>query len=349
MSIIRVLLFPFSALYWCITLIRNKLFDTHILPQTSCAKTVIAIGNITVGGTGKTPHVHYIVSALHKKHNCAILSRGYKRATKGYIDTLQCPSPSALGDESYMYHQKFPDIAVAVCENRVYGAQQILRQFPDTDVIVLDDAYQHRHIKPHLTILLIDYTRPLTSDSVFPAGRMREGAYARKRADVIIVSKCPQTISDTEKNHLSTSLQVHPNQYILFSHISYGTPYHIKNNTEITIAELISHNNNILLLTGIAQATPMKTYIQSFTQKDITHCEYPDHHNYSSTDIQSISNQAHELNAIIITTEKDMYKLLEHTITHYTDAVYVLPISVSFSPTDHNILMKSIHDAIKNT
>ncbi|MFW5851235.1 MAG: tetraacyldisaccharide 4'-kinase, partial [Bacteroidota bacterium] len=259
MIFFRFLLYPFTALYWLITFLRNKLFDIHVLSEISCEKPVVAIGNITVGGTGKTPHVRFIAQQLVHKYSLAILSRGYKRATKGYVDSLQAPSPKALGDESYMYHRIFPGMLVAVCERRVRGVQKIIRKHPHVDVILLDDAYQHRHIKPACNILLIDYNRPLSNDAVFPLGRMREGAYAVKRADVIIFTKCPQ-LTDEEKQQLLDSLKYRNSQPVLFSRMEYGNPYHIVHTNEVHTETLIS-GKHVVLVTGIAQADVLKDYV----------------------------------------------------------------------------------------
>jgi tetraacyldisaccharide 4'-kinase len=321
MNFLRFVLYPFTALYWTITFVRNKLFDWHILSEFRCAKPVVAIGNITVGGTGKTPHVRFIANEMHNRYTCAILSRGYKRATKGYVDSLQAPSPKALGDESYMYHTSFPDMLVAVCERRVQGAQKIIRKHPHIDAILLDDAYQHRHIKPSVNILLIDYNRPLSSDTVFPFGRMREGAYAVKRADIIIFSKCP-ALSDEDKKTLRNSLAYRTFQAVLFSQVEYGLPYHIEHKIELTMNDALS-GRSVILLTGIAQVQSMKDYVQAYALS-LTHLEYADHYEYTSADVSRISSiaQSQQSSPVIITTEKDMAKLIDAGITEIDIPVY---------------------------
>ncbi len=244
-----------------------------------------------------------------------------------------------------MYHRVFPNMLVAVCERRVRGVQKIIRKFPHVDLILLDDAYQHRHIKPACNILLIDYNRPLSKDAVFPLGRMREGAYAIERADLIIFTKCPQ-LSDTDKKQLLESLKYRKSQPVLFSHVEYGNPYHIVHKDEVQTETLI-FGKHVVLVTGIAQADALKYYLKSYAA-ELTHCAYADHYDYTAEDVAAITDSAQlsQADCLIITTEKDMSKLVEAGIANTDIPVYVLPITISFSENDERILMNTIAEAI---
>lgn len=343
MRILSFVLLPFSGIYWCITFIRNYMFDKGIIAQTSFSIPIISLGNITVGGTGKTPHSQYLISQLQHTHSLAVLSRGYKRKTKGYVDNTSINiKPENIGDEPYMIHKIFPNCIVAVCENRVEGVKTILKKHPLTNCIILDDAYQHRHIKPGYQILLVDYTRPIWNDYVFPAGRLREGTYAVSRANTIIVTKSP-FISNDEKQIWRKKLQLHSNQKLIFSSISYGKPYSIFTKKPADSISSIVENKKVLLVTGLARAEALLQHIKTYSP-NIVHFEFPDHYNYTKTDIQNISayiENKHEW--IIITTEKDMHKLLYAGLSE-TISSYVIPIEPVFNPDDESILDEEIRN-----
>ena len=218
MKQLRYILLPFSGLYWLFTYIRNLCFDNHILPQTEFPLPLISVGNITVGGTGKTPHVQYLVNLLRNK-NVATLSRGHKRKSKGFVLANAETSVSTLGDEPFLLQQRFPDLHVAVCEQRVEGVSKLLETVGGLDAIILDDAYQHRHVKPGLQLLMVDYNRPLWNDWVFPAGMLREGTYAVARAHIVVVSKCPQNMAESETHVWRQKLRLRSNQQIGRAHV----------------------------------------------------------------------------------------------------------------------------------
>lgn len=342
MRILQYILVPFSCIFWCITFIRNYLFDKGIIPQTSFSIPIISLGNITVGGTGKTPHTQYLISQLQHTHTIATLSRGYKRKTKGYFDSTSINTkPETLGDEPYMLHKRFPKCTVAVCENRVEGVRAILTKHPQTNCIILDDAYQHRHIAPGYQILLVDYTRPLWNDFVFPAGRLREGAYAISRANTVIVTKCP-FITDDEKQVWRKKLQLQHNQKLFFSSIAYGKPYSIFSNKHADSISALLENKKVLLITGLARADSLYHYIKTYAP-DLVHFEYADHYNYTKTDITEITAHIDHIDEwIVITTEKDMHKLIYAELPE-TITSYVIPIEPVFNSDDETALLQEIN------
>ena len=329
MRIIRYVLFPFSCIYWCITYIRNVMFDKGIISQSAFPIPIISFGNITVGGTGKTPHTQYLISKLQHTHSVATLSRGYKRKTKGYVDTTQTEiTPQIIGDEAFMTHKNFPNCIVAVCEKRVVGVQSILTKHPHINCIILDDAFQHRHILPGYQILLVDYTRPIWNDFVFPTGNLREGTYAVARAHAVIVTKCP-FITDDIKKMWRKKLRLQAHQKLFFSSISYGKPYAMFSKKHVDSLSKLLENKHVILITGLARADSLYQYIQTYTAH-LVHFEYPDHYEYTTTDIADIVNATKNISEyVIVTTEKDMHKLhfagLPDTVNGY-----VIPIEPTF-------------------
>lgn len=302
---IKYILFPFSILYWIYTYCRNVCFDLHLLSQTSFCVPIISFGNITVGGTGKTPHVQYAIQALGDR-NIATLSRGYKRKSKGFVLADENVSVAELGDEPYLLKQRFPQIHVSVCEKRVDGMNQLLDKITDLQVVVLDDAFQHRYLKPSLQILLVDYNRPLWKDCVFPVGFLREGKYAVNRADAVVVTKCPETLSETERTIWRKKLRLNQ-QPLFFSTMKYGAVYNFTTKQPAENNQFFA-NKSICLITGIAQPKPLIEYVESFGGK-VTHQSYPDHYSYSESDKLQLQKLSETY--IMVTTEKDVYKLTE--------------------------------------
>lgn len=317
MRLISYILFPFSLIYWFWTYCRNLLFDWGVLSQTTFSTPIISIGNITVGGTGKTPHVQYLAQLLHDK-KIATVSRGYKRKTKGFILADEKTTVDEIGDEPFQLHQRFPNIHVAVCEKRVVGVSNLLSKIPDIQVILLDDAFQHRYIKPQLQVVLIDYNRPLWDDHVFPMGFLREGKYALSRADVVVITKCPKDLHVDTKQAWIHKLALQ-NQKIFFSTMEYGALYEYSTKEAHDIQDICT-NNSVCVITGIAQPKPLINYIKSFGGVVIEKT-YPDHYSYSQNDVDEIQKFADE--HVLITTEKDIYKL--STILPETK-LYVVPI-----------------------
>lgn len=245
-------LWPVSMLYGIGASIRNKLFDWGMLRSRSFPFPLICIGNLTVGGTGKTPHTEYLIRLLKKEFKVAALSRGYKRETKGFVLASSSSTAAEIGDEPFQMARKFPDITVAVDADRCEGINLIQEKCPATEVILLDDAFQHRYVTPGLSVLLTDYNRPIYEDQLLPAGRLRETRNGKKRADMIIVTKCPAGLSDTEQESIKRKLQPHSGQKVLFTTMKYGKLQPLFANAAERSLDSLKKQEEILLLTGIA-------------------------------------------------------------------------------------------------
>lgn len=324
----RYLLFPFSILYWIIIKIRNGLFDKNILKSSSFNFPIINIGNLAIGGTGKTPMTEWIVTALKDELKVAILSRGYKRRTKGFAIANENTTALEIGDEPMQYHQKFPNVTVAVGEERLVAIPQILFQKPETQLIILDDAFQHRWVRAGLNIVLTDVNNLFTRDVMFPVGDLRDVRTSIKRADIIIVTKCDEQFSKTNANEIERELKLLLHQKLFFTTIKYGNPYHLFSGDNIQLHE----NLDILLLLAIANPLPVKKYIH----QKIRYYEmltYTDHHIFSTGDLADIIDQYNKLESekkIILTTEKDAVRLLKYQTELSGFPIYVLPIEHQF-------------------
>lgn len=330
-------LYPLAFLYGIAVGIRNRLFDWGLLRSCSFDIPVICIGNITVGGTGKTPHTEYLIRLLQKKFQVAVLSRGYKRKSKGFILATMDTPVSQIGDEPYQMKQKFPNAHVAVDADRRNGIRKLCKDniVPEADVILLDDAYQHRYVTPGINILLTDYNRLICEDTLLPAGRMREPASGKNRANIIIVTKCPRDIKPMEYRIITNKLDLRPYQSLYFSAITYGelTPLSTETTAKRPLNSL-NDNDNILLLTGIASPKQIIKELNKYTNH-IESIAFPDHHNFSDKDIEHIKHRFNQLNEgsrLIITTEKDATRLIKHPRMdkQMLDSIYVLPIEIEF-------------------
>jgi tetraacyldisaccharide 4'-kinase len=324
----RYLLFPFSVVYGAIVWLRNWLFDKNIFKSASFNFPIICVGNIATGGTGKTPMTEYLVQILKTEFKTATLSRGYKRKTKGFAIANDSTTAIDIGDEPMQFHQKFPDITVAVGEERLVAIPQILHQRPGTRVIILDDAFQHRTVKAGLNLLLTDYRNLYTRDLLLPAGDLRDVKTSSKRADVIIVTKCKPALTPEEKGTIIEEIAPLPHQSVFFTEIVYSQPYHLYNKS----AGDISSTTDILLLCGIANPKPLKeflaTYVHSYDM-----LRYADHHIFTTDDLREIKQQFKKLpasNRMIITTEKDAVRLEKFRDELTAFPIYVLPIKHRF-------------------
>ncbi|HPR30778.1 MAG TPA: tetraacyldisaccharide 4'-kinase [Prolixibacteraceae bacterium] len=329
----RYLLYPFSLLYGLLVSIRNFLYDSKILHPHSFRVPVISVGNLTVGGTGKTPHAEYLISLLSKEFRVAYLSRGYKRKTRGFqLATLQSTYLD-IGDEAVQIKQKFPDIMVAVCEKREKGIRHLIdRITPGAEVILLDDAFQHRSVEPDINILLIDYTRPVFDDHLLPVGRLREPARSRYRANLIIYTKCPPKLSPIEQRIIKSGLDIRPYQDLFFTRIGYGEITPAEKGLSLFADDM--RNYSVLLVTGIAHPMPLLEYLQGQVGQIVLK-KYPDHYAYSENDMREIEASFRELSSdkkLIITTEKDLVRLksVEHAPEGFFRNVYYIPIAVRF-------------------
>ena len=305
---------PLSWLYGAGVYVRNKLFDAKILRETEFDVPVVSVGNITVGGTGKTPHVEYIVSRLSGSRNVAVLSRGYKRKTKGFIIANSKSSPDRIGDEPYQIWQKFGGcVKVAVCEKRTHGIRELMRLHPDTELIVLDDAFQHRYVKPKVSVLLMDYNRPVYKDRLLPLGRLRESVHALGRADMIVVTKCPDQMQPLDYRLIEKNLELMAYQKLYFSRFRYESlqPVFPDESPYYASLEELNERDTVLLLTGIAHPRYFVRYFTPYGFR-IKVSHFPDHHDFTRTDLQEIERKFEEMEGerkIIITTEKDAVRL----------------------------------------
>ena len=282
----RILLLPFALVYGLIVWIRNWMYNKNILRSSSFGLPVICVGNLSVGGTGKSPMVEYLVFNLNNYFKVATLSRGYKRKTRGYALASEHTTAIDIGDEPMQFHLKFPDVPVAVGEERIVAIPQLLHDRPETQVVILDDAFQHRAIKAGFNILLTDYGNLFTRDFFLPTGDLRDMRSSYKRADVVIVTKCKHDLSDEEKKSITEEINPLPHQKLFFSAISYGTPYHITRHNFTYIDE----QTEVLLVTGIANPKPLKKFLEDriYTYYMM---HYSDHHIFSIDDWRDIKKR----------------------------------------------------------
>jgi tetraacyldisaccharide 4'-kinase len=369
MKYLRWLLLPFSLLYGFVIIMRNWFYDGGLFKSYRFTKPVISVGNLEVGGAGKSPMTEYLIRLLKPDYKLATLSRGYGRETKGYLvaeeesqesrvrnqETTSATATTTatslsrqIGDEPAQFKQKFPDITVAVCEDRVEGLKQLL---PYHDLILMDDAYQHRAVEPGLSILLFDYNRINEPHFLLPAGNMREPMSGRWRAQIIIVSKCPAKLTDDEKNALAYKIEPLPYQQLFFTSIAYQSLHDLEGNPANV---LIDKDTTVFLLTGIANPQPLLQYLSNSTSYVIHH-NYPDHHPFSLKNITKLAGEfaAHpSQKKIIVTTEKDAQRLDESWLITGQPAdeklpVFVIPISVEFLNGSNHQFDKIVIDYVR--
>jgi tetraacyldisaccharide 4'-kinase len=324
----RVLLVPFSLPFWLAVGTRNFLYDRNIIRSAGFGLPVICIGNLTVGGTGKSPMVEYLVTLLKDRFRVATVSRGYKRRTKGYALANANSTALDIGDEPMQFHLKFPDVPVAVGEERLVAIPQLLHDYPDREVIILDDAFQHREIKAGLNILLTDCHNLFTRDFYLPAGDLRDLKSSYRRAQIIIVSKCSIHLSETEKEKIIKEIRPIRGQHIFFTTIEYDLPYHI---TSRAIRNP-DFNTEILLVTGIANPRPLKKLLEE-KSGSYHMLQYPDHHIFTIDDLKDIRRRFDAIasdDKIILTTEKDAVRLDKFRMQLEDMPVYVIPIRHNF-------------------
>lgn len=355
---IKTSLLPLSWLYGIVVSVRNKLFDWNIFKQKQYPQiSVICVGNLTVGGTGKTPHIEYLIELLKPKYKIAVLSRGYKRQTSGFILANEQSDYSEIGDEPFQIKRKFPDILVAVDKNRQNGIEQLL-QLPENqkpEVILLDDGFQHRWVKPSYSIVLSDYNRPMYEDKLLPAGRLRESLAGLARTNIVLITKCPKEMKPIDMRIASNSFKLFPYQSLMFTSMAYGqlTPLDIRNKASLDLSALV--DKEILLVTGIASPEPLLKKLKEYSSR-IAHLAFPDHHHFTEYDIETIADQFGELpegKGMIVVTEKDAVRLLsikklpEEIISY----IYYLPIQVVFLNEEEQIQFnkKILNHVRKNT
>ncbi|MBF1568199.1 MAG: tetraacyldisaccharide 4'-kinase [Prevotella shahii] len=325
---------PLSWLYGLGVGFRNLLFKLGILKSRAFDIPVISVGNITVGGSGKTPHVEYLVSLLKDKMKVAVLSRGYKRKSKGYVLANDDTTMREIGDEPYQMKQKFPELYVAVDKKRTEGIDRLTHdeQTKDVDVILLDDAYQHRYVKPGVNILLVDYHRLIIYDKLLPAGCLREPKEGKSRADIVIITKCPKDLRPMEYRVLMKALDLYPYQSLYFTTLIYDNLKQVYGTESMPINSL-PNRCNVLLLTGIASPKQMQNDLSVYNY-NLSYLSFSDHHNFSKKDIRTINRKFAELPSpkVIITTEKDVarIKFVEGLNDEVKESMYALPVRIQF-------------------
>lgn len=327
-------LYPLSLIYGMLVTVRNALYENKILKSKSFDFPVICVGNLTVGGTGKTPHVEYIIRLLKNEFGVAVLSRGYKRKTKGFKLAGEDDTAKTIGDEPLQMKQKFPDVTVAVDEKRVRGIEK-LSERDDLNAVILDDGFQHRKVHAGLNILLSDYNRPFTRDHFLPFGRLREHAHEHRRAHIIIITKCPKDMKPIEKRLMDKELKIYPFQYLYFTSYEYGNLKKVFDpDVEYTLEELSSSPHDIIGFSGIARNKLFKNKLNKLGTLRKTF-KYPDHHYYKPEELKRITNQFEKIESqkkILITTEKDAVKIkqMDDVPEIVKKHLYYLPIRVVF-------------------
>jgi tetraacyldisaccharide 4'-kinase len=323
-----MLLFPFSLIFGLIILIRNKLFDKGIFSSSSFNLPVICVGNLTAGGTGKSPMVELILKKLIGVHKPAVLSRGYKRKTAGYALANEQSTALEIGDEPMLFHNKFPGVTVAVGEERIVAIPQLLHDKPETDVIILDDAFQHRYVEAGMNLLLTDCNNLFTRDWFLPTGDLRDLPSSYKRAHVLMVTKCPVDMTEEHRQQITKEINPLPHQQLFFTSIRYGKPYHLVTKEEIQL----NGNMEVLLVSGIANPKPLKKYLSDNTES-YYEILYNDHHIFSIDDLKEILRRFEGIPSagkLILTTEKDAVRLTKFNQSLVDYPFYVIPIEVQF-------------------
>jgi tetraacyldisaccharide 4'-kinase len=328
----RVLLFPFALVYGAGVMVRNWMYDKSILKTSHFNIPIICIGNLSVGGTGKSPMVEYLVGLLKDQFKVATLSRGYMRRTKGYLLANNTTTALEIGDEPMQFYLKHPEVSVAVGEERIEAIPQLLFDRPDTEVIVLDDAFQHRSIQAGLNILLTDCQNLYTDDFFLPTGDLRDQIGSAARADILVVTKCKPGMNESEAARIKQELKPLPHQAVFFTSIRYGEPYHLVTH----VNRPLNKNMEVLLVCGIANPDPLKKYLLE-EANTYEACYYSDHHIFTIDDLREIRERYDSMDAkekIIITTEKDAVRLVKFGDVLGDIPFYVLPINVSFLFSD---------------
>ncbi len=349
----HIILFPFSIIYGIITGFRNWLFDQSLIPSTSFNIPTISVGNLAVGGTGKTPHTEYILALLQTEWKSAMLSRGYKRKTKGFILADQKSNSEILGDEAFQVFQKFPNVTVAVDEKRVHGVKKLLELVPDIQLVVLDDAFQHRYIQAGLSILLTDYSNLYTQDMLLPAGNLREWKSGSKRANIIVVTKCPEDMKPIDMRIFESELHPETNQMLFFSSFIYDElkpVFQESDHENWTYEGLKEKNADVLLVAGIVSPEPILGKLAHCTDSVKT-LFFEDHHDFQPKDFSVISKQFDmitSIDKIILVTEKDAARLVSNP--NFPEALksrtFAIPIRVEILHDQETLFIQKIKNYV---
>ena len=344
MKILKYILLPIAWIYAFVVWIRHSMFDAGKLRSRKFASPTICVGNITVGGTGKTPFVEYIIRLLQPGRELAVVSRGYKRKSKGMQVSDENSTAEILGDEPYQIFRKYPKTLVVADSNRCRAIDYIEANHANVDAVILDDAFQHRYVDAGLNILLIDYNRPVSKDCMLPAGRLRDLKSAQKRANIIVVTKCPKDLKPIDFNNLTKEIKPLPYQSLFFATLEYDTPYHCLTGEKVQL----SKEQSLVLFTGIAKSQPLEEYLREQV-KELRSIKFADHHNYSKGDNDKIRAEflkfANE-NRWIITTEKDAAKLNAFS-DKIKERLIIIPVKVKILNEGESVLSKKITDYVE--
>ncbi|RKE98279.1 tetraacyldisaccharide 4'-kinase [Ichthyenterobacterium magnum] len=335
MKFLRYILFPVVPIYYLVTWLRNKAYDLGVKPSSKFDLPIICVGNLSVGGTGKTPMIEYLIRALKPEYKIATLSRGYKRKSEGFVIADVNASASTVGDEPFQFYKKFDDVLVSVDANRQNGIQQLLALKDKTQVILLDDAYQHRKVKAGFNILLTAYDNLYVNDIVLPTGNLREPRSGAKRADVIIVTKCPEQLDANKKEAIKKALKLASHQRLFFSYISYSEKvFGAKKAIDLKSLK----DKSFTLVTGIANPKPLVEYLK-LNGLSFEHLSFKDHHNFSQHEIENLKQKE-----LVITTEKDYMRLKPHF--KVSEKLFYLPIETAID--DSTALIKLVKKFVHN-
>ena len=340
-------LLPLSWLYGVGSDFRNMLFNTGILSSKSYSIPIISVGNITAGGTGKTPHIEYLIRLLSERYRVAVLSRGYKRRSRGYVLAQPDTPMEMIGDEPWQIKEKFPQAYVAVDTNRRHGIERLMtdQKTRDVQVILLDDAYQHRYVTPGINILLIDYHRMITEDRLLPAGRLRERVSSKIRANMVIVTKCPRNLTPIGYRVVQQSLHLKPYQSLFFSTFKYGNLRKLFTKGEMPLEQIRKDSMHVLLVTGIGNPQQMEQDMRKFAQY-VTPLSYSDHHYFTPQNVEEINNAALKMPKpmIVVTTEKDAPRLkkMQGFNKVVRDNLFVFPIEIEILKEKEETLKEQV-------
>jgi tetraacyldisaccharide 4'-kinase len=341
----RFLLLPFALLYWLVVAIRNFLYNIKIIRSARFGLPLICVGNLSVGGTGKSPMVEYLVLLLKDKFKVATLSRGYKRKTRGYALAGASTTALEIGDEPMQFHLKFPGVPVAVGEERMVAIPQLLHDRPGTEAIILDDAFQHRAVTAGLNILLTECSNLFTRDFYLPVGELRDLKSSYKRADIIVVTKCNPSLADDERKKIIQEINPLSHQQVYFTAIQYGRLYHIINHTP----KEIDKQTQVLLVSGIANPRPLARLLEERGIPN-TLMQYSDHHIFTIDDLKAIKKRFESMvspGKIILTTEKDAVRLVKFNQELAGLPLYVIPVRHHFLFSEGNKFDKAVTDFIQ--
>ncbi len=346
--LIRLLVSPLALLYGLGVSLRNLLYRTGALRSVKFNLPVISVGNIAVGGTGKSPHIEYLVRWLHQYIDVGVLSRGYGRKTVGYHEVQPYHTALQVGDEPLQFKRKFPEVPITVSESRALGVPQLVKEFPSTQCVLLDDAFQHLAVSPGLNIMLTEYANPFTRDWIMPSGRLREWRSAYQRADIIIVTKCPPDLSTAQRMRLVQEIRPYQRQRIYFSKYNYGTPYDL---LRPDVRRPLDFDTDALLVSAIANTDYLLDYLGK-NLRSVHTIEHEDHHFFDIADLSEIKRRFEAIesgNKVLVTTEKDATRLDLHRDFFFQHGiqVMVLPIEVAFCDQDEVLFQQEVRSFLE--